>query len=272
MKHSILNSRMTDEQVGLWYIGQVGFIIGSCGRYIAVDPYLSDYVDKNCNRDGVRWERLYQPPIDATELDFIDAVICTHPHCDHTDPWTLQKIAKANEKAVFIVPAPSAKLLEDFGIDSSRILPAYDGKKIDIAGFTLSPIPAAHEELHRDESGSFCELSYIIEAGDIRIFHGGDMCVYDGLAKRIGRTDVAILPINGRDHFRTAKGIIGNTDSAEAILFSGEINADLLIPVHHDLYEVNRVSATVFVDTVCRLSPTQKYHIFSPGERFIYMK
>ena len=71
-KNSIIGLELTTSQSALWYLGQEGFIIGNNGKYIAVDPYLSDYVDQNCCQ-YVQWERLYAPPIEASELDFLDA-------------------------------------------------------------------------------------------------------------------------------------------------------------------------------------------------------
>ena len=96
--------------------------------------------------------------------------------------------------------------------------------------------------------------------------------MYDGLPQRLIDIDAAILPINGRDYFRNANDIIGNFDSAEAVTLADTIGADLLIPVHHDLYAVNKVNPAHFVDTLMTIAPRQKYHIFAPGERFIYMK
>ena len=39
--------------------------------------------------------------------------------------------------------------------------------------------------------------------------------------------------------------------------------------VHRDLYEVNAVNPGGFADTIHRLSPSQPYHMFVPGERCI---
>ena len=269
-KTDILNTALTDSQTGLWYIGQVGFVIGSKGRYIAVDPYLSDYVDRNCSQ-SVEWKRLYEPPIDASELDFLEAVLCTHSHYDHSDPWTLPKIASANKGTKFIVPAPIAEEIKGYGIDGENIIPAYADKPICLKGFTVTPIPSAHEVLHTDDNGDYYELGYIIDDGGSRIFHAGDMCMYEGLIDRLKEIDVAVLPINGRDYFRNANDIIGNFDSAEAVTLAKMIGAKLLIPVHHDLYEVNRVNPAYFVDTLMKLNAKQRYHIFVPGERLIYM-
>ena len=270
-KNDILSLNLTDNQTALWYLGQEGFIIGHSGKYLAVDPYLSDYVDKNCCQ-YVEWKRLYAPPIEANKLDFLDAVLCTHTHYDHADPWTLPRIAEKNGKTKFIVPAPEVDVIASYGIARERIIPAYADTPIELEGYTIIPIPSAHEILHMDEEGNYHELGYIIEDGQNRIFHAGDMCMYDGLVERLKKIDVAILPINGRDYFRNANDIIGNFDSVEAVTLSKIIEAGLLIPVHHDLYDVNRVNPAYFVDTLMNINREQKYHIFVPGEKYIYTR
>ena len=100
-KKGICSLPLAEGQTALQYVGQEGFLVGKAGKYLAVDPYLSDYVDQNCSQ-LVEWKRLYAPPLQAEELDFLDAVLCTHSHYDHTDPWTLPKISKANPNTKFI--------------------------------------------------------------------------------------------------------------------------------------------------------------------------
>jgi L-ascorbate metabolism protein UlaG (beta-lactamase superfamily) len=270
-KENILRTALTEEQTGLWYLGQEGFVIGQCGHYLAVDPYLSDYVDRNCS-GAVIWKRLYDAPIAADELDFLDAVLCTHAHYDHTDPWTLPQIAAANPTTRFVIPAPEVETVLEMGIPRDRIIPAYADRPIELGNFRVTPIPSAHEVLHPDQNGDYHELGYLIDSDTTRIFHAGDMCMYDGLIARLTEVDVAILPINGRDYFRTSMDIIGNFDAVEAVTLAKTVRADLLIPVHHDLYQVNRVSPAYFVDVLMKIDPMRKYHIFAPGERYIYAK
>lgn len=271
LKQDILCSDLTNNQIGLWYLGQEGFVIKHGEGCIAIDPYLSDYVDKNCSQ-YVKWERLYPAPIKGEECDFLQLVLCTHTHYDHADPWTLLEIAKANPNTRFVIPAPEVETLVGYGIEKARIIPAYADQTFMMDGFSITPIPSAHEVFHTDAQGNYKELGYIIECGGTRIFHAGDMCMYDGLLERLKEIDIAILPINGRDYFRNKNDIIGNFDAVEAITLAKEIEAKLLIPVHHDLYEVNRVNPANFVDALMRINRKQRYHVFVESEKYIYQK
>ena len=104
LKEKILNALLTDGQVGLFYVGQLGFIVKFQGKYLLIDGYLSDFVDRKCTSKSFPMVRNYPVPILPSELDFIDYVFCTHDHADHADPDTLSGIASANEKALFFAP------------------------------------------------------------------------------------------------------------------------------------------------------------------------
>lgn len=269
--NEIKNRNLCEGQIGIFYLGQEGYLVKSQDKYLVVDPYLSYYVDKNCSQI-VNWERLYAPPIEAEELSFINVVVCTHSHYDHADPETLSKIAKANPETVFVVPAPVKKDIAAYGISEDRIIEARDNETISVCGFEITPIPSAHEDFHTDENGDYCELGYIIEAQGQRFFHAGDMCMYDGLIEKLKNIDIAFLPINGRDYFRTHNDIIGNFDCVEAVTLAKEIGAKMLVPMHHDLYAVNCVNPTVFINAINEIDKYRRFHIFSPAECYISIK
>ena len=199
--NEILEKKINGKKICAWYLGQEGFLFKFKDKYIAIDPYLSDYVDKNCSQ-LVKWERLYPAPISGKDLNFVDYVICTHAHYDHADPITLKNIAMVNHKAKFIVPAPILSSIKDYGIEEDKIIKAYAGKPIDLGEFILSPIPSAHEVFHTDNEGNYYELGYILDCDGKKIFHAGDMCMYEGLIERLTNITLGLLPINGRDYFR----------------------------------------------------------------------
>ena len=266
----ILKQELCKNQVGVWYLGQVGFLFKSENSYLAIDPYLSDYVDQNCC-EFVQWKRKYNSPISPNEMDFLNYVVCTHSHYDHTDPITISAIAKSNPSTKFIIPAPYANDVTQYGVDAKNIIFARAFEEIELKGFTLIPIPSAHEEFHTDDNGNYCELGYVIKTKEQTFFHAGDMCMYEGLVENLEKfsINIAFLPINGRDYFRNKNDIIGNFNTDEAVLLAKEINADILVPMHHDLYDVNSVDVGSFVNAIEKHHPFRKYHIFSPGELYI---
>lgn len=270
LKEKILKCKLTDDQIGIFYLGQVGCLLKYRNNYLVVDPYLTDYVDRNCSSELVRWNRRYPAPMAPADLDFVDVVVCTHDHYDHMDPDTLQEIAACNSKAVFVAPDPVKHLLGNCGVPADRVIGAVDGETLEVGDFKIEPIPAAHEELHQDENGNYKELGYKIGCGDKSIYHAGDCCLYDGLTERLVGTNVLMLPVNGRSYYkRYVQDIIGNMTAEEAVQLAVRAGADLLIPLHFDLYDVNCLNPAQFVDTLVSNAPTQRFHIFVPGEGYI---
>lgn len=274
MKQRILQTKLAEGQVALFYLGQVGFLIKWNEKYLMIDGYLSDYVDRNCCSEQVQWVRNYPAPIKAEELDFVDYVLCTHTHYDHADPDTLSTLARVNSKAKYIVSAANVSAISAYGIKKSDILGLLADKETVLEqGIAVTAIPAAHEEFHLDENGNYKEVGFRLSLCDVTLFHAGDGCPYEGLAERLVGCDVLMLPINGRDYYRTVIcDIIGCFDSREAVLLAREVGAKLLIPTHFDLYDCNGVNPAHFVDTLKTLHFEQSFHIFAPGERYIFAK
>lgn len=272
LKETILQTHLLDDQLALFYLGQVGYLVKFRDKYVLIDGYLSDYVDRNCASELVPWKRRYPAPMSAEELDFVDYVFCTHSHYDHADPDTLKAIARVNGKATYYVSNAIRETLLSYGLPEASVVGLSCDKPEALCDLiTVTALPSAHEELHQNANGDYEEVGFRFAFGDITLYHAGDGCPYDGLVERLMNTDILLLPVNGKDYFRRyVCDIIGNFDSREAALLAKTVNAKLLIPTHFDLYDVNALNPAAFVDTVTTLAPDQCYHIFKPGERYIY--
>src|SRR5690606_40201862 len=75
------------------------------------------------------------------------------------------------------------------------------------------------------------------------------------------RPHIAILPINGQDYFRTSRWIIGNMNYRDAVDFGVTIGADMILPVHYDMFANNRENPAYFVDYIFHQYPNQKFHM-----------
>ena len=268
MKNRILSTRLTDEQLGLFYLGQVGFIIKYKEKYLCIDPFLTGGV-RGVDERGFRE---FKAPILPEELDFLDYVFCTHDHLDHTDPRTVSGIAAVNKTVKFVIPAPFVDNVVKYGVPREQIIPARDGDVITDGDIVIRPLPSAHEELHQDENGDYCEMGYQINFGDISIYHCGDSTVYDGQAEKVGKVDIAMLPVNGRSYYKLKHNLIGNMTLEEAVLFAKDAEAKLFIPLHIDMFAMNTIPKSYIPAGVDQYNKGMPYHIFTPGERFIFMK
>ncbi|HJC15489.1 MAG TPA: MBL fold metallo-hydrolase [Candidatus Fusicatenibacter intestinigallinarum] len=260
--------RKVRDHLGLWYIGQMGMVFGWNGKILCVDPVLGAMPD-----DSGMDRRNYPAPFEPEEFS-VDFVFCTHDHGDHMHGETLRRLAKRNPEMKIFLPEPLKKQAGEIGIPAAQVV-GMRQKEILCPGnalpegFSVRGVATAHEEYRFDETGCSETLGYVFRFGPYRLFHSGDTVVTREMAEELKMEqgiDVLMVPINGRDLERHARGIVGNMDSREACWFGAEIGADLVIPLHYDMIGGNEENPLVFADYMERLYPDRKYHIMRLGE------
>ncbi len=274
LRQQILQTNLPPEQLALWYLGQEGILIKSGGVTALIDPYLTDYVDKNISPEKQLWQRRYPPPIAPELLDFVDLVLLTHAHADHTDPWTLQAIHQ-HPSALFAGPPEVLTLLTGMGFGPQRLIQACCGQQILQHNWQITPVGVGHQEEHLDTQGNYQELSYILRLPNgICLYHGGDLSVTPSLLKSLNhlQPDIAMLPINGTGWQRTFADIIGNIDALEAADLAAYMEANLLIPLHFDLYGINQENPARLAEYMYNRYFGHSYRVLQPGERLLYMR
>lgn len=228
--------------VAVAWLGQAGFLVRTDHHTLLVDPYLSDFLAKKYRGREFPHERLMPAPLAVADLDRLDLVLCTHRHSDHMDPETLLEIAARHPGCRFVVPAADVEHARSLGLPADRLLPIDDGEPLaPAAGLTITAVPAAHESLDRDATGHCRYLGYAVHIAGLTLYHSGDTVVYLDLPTTLGRLgiDCAILPVNGRDTFRTTRGVPGNMAAAEAITLCRTVGIPLLVPCHFGMFAFN---------------------------------
>jgi L-ascorbate metabolism protein UlaG (beta-lactamase superfamily) len=243
--------------LALWWLGQSGFLVAWEGRHLLLDPYLSDSLTRKYAGTDKPHVRMTERVVGPAELGFVDVVTASHAHTDHLDPDTL----RALPDATLVAPEAHHGLAteragrEPVGID--------DGETVEVAGFSITAVPAAHEAIERDADGRMLHLGYVVRCGPFGIYHAGDTLPYDGQAGRVGGAiDVALLPINGRAPERR---VAGNLDGEQAAELARAIGARLAVPMHYDMFEFNTERPDAFVAACERLG--QPYRVLRAGER-----
>jgi L-ascorbate metabolism protein UlaG (beta-lactamase superfamily) len=263
-----------EGMLALWALGQAGFILKG-GRTVAyIDPYLTNAVDEAGYAPPGSFPREFPPPLTPAEASHAQVVFCSHEHVDHTDPQTLGPLAKASPTATIVCSAWSRDMLLAAGVPAARILvPALDERHT-LEGLAFTALPSAHYGLDAEPGRGHRWLGFLIEINGVRLYHSGDTILHDGLVARLERqaVDVACLPVNGRDYWRERNGIIGNLDGREAAQLAAAIGADVLIPMHNDMFALNHASPAMLADFLDRHHPRQKHHWLQPGELYLYVK
>src|SRR5918992_2593455 len=88
--------------LGLWWLGQSGFLVAWQSRHLLLDPYLSDSLTRKYAGTDKPHERMTARVVDPARLGFVDVVTASHAHTDHMDPDTLRALPSAK------VVAPAA--------------------------------------------------------------------------------------------------------------------------------------------------------------------
>jgi L-ascorbate metabolism protein UlaG (beta-lactamase superfamily) len=243
------------DRLHLWWLGQSGFLVAWQGRHLLLDPYLSDSLTRKYADTDKPHVRMTELVIEPERLDFVDVVTASHAHTDHLDPDTLHAVT-----APLVAPAAHRELASERA--GREPLAIDDGETVSVAGFDITAVPAAHDEIERDAGGRMLHLGYVVRTGPYAIYHAGDTIPYDALVARVGPVDVALLPINGR---RPERRVAGNLWGDEAAAIAHAVAARVAVPMHYEQFEFNTEPPDAFVAACERLG--QPYRVLRAGER-----
>jgi L-ascorbate metabolism protein UlaG (beta-lactamase superfamily) len=219
----------------LWWLGQSGFLIKRSGRYLVVDPYLSDSLTAKYADTDTPHVRMTRRVVAPERLDFVDVVLATHGHTDHLDPETLPHVS-----GTLVAPAGIAALARERA--GREPVTLSEGESVAVAGFEIAAVPAQHP-------GDHC-VGYVIDG---RIYHAGDTEAIEPPAHDV---ELALVPINGR---------LNNMDGVEAARLAHAMRAGLAVPMHVEMFEFNTASPAAFAGECERLG--QRYRVLRAGER-----
>jgi L-ascorbate metabolism protein UlaG (beta-lactamase superfamily) len=281
----------------LWWLGQSGFLIRSDAGTLLFDPYLSDSLTekyKNTNKPHVR---ITEKAIEPDQLDMVEVVTSTHNHTDHLDAATLNPLmeagAAAGRRPELVIPEANRDFVaERLGCDPQMPVgitdggaevgwapgnaggadrAGTDGGGAGVGGFRFHGIPAAHNEVERDDQGRCRFLGYVVSfrsgGRSFTVYHSGDTLWHEGLTEALApfEIDLAMLPING---YKPERGVPGNLWGNEAAELAHRIGAGLVVPCHFDMFEFNTEPPDLFVERSEELG--QPYRVLQCGERLHY--
>ena len=117
-----------------------------------------------------------------------DVVLLTHLHPDHYDKVLIRKLLK--QGGILLAPLQATEKLSRDSFAPTGLAP---GQRRDIGGVRFTALNAM------DGIGDE-QVSWLIEALGLKVFHGGDTIWHSWfwkIGKQYGPIDVALLPING---------------------------------------------------------------------------
>lgn len=213
------------------WLGQASFRLDVGDRQILVDPFFAEH-------DA----RLY-PPLSVDEHGSnVDWLLVSHPHIDHLDPFSLREVSARSPDLTIVAAAGVEAEVREAAPDAS-FAGVGRGDRLDLPGAgAVTVVPAIHGMTVADgypDDPRF--VGYVLELAGTNLYHAGDTIVTDSLRDALAplQIDVALLPVNGRTHYREAEGLVGNMGTRDAVALATEVGASILVPYHWDLFRGN---------------------------------
>jgi L-ascorbate 6-phosphate lactonase len=246
--NTIRSSVIPEGSVSIWTLGQNSFVLkDDKGTIIATDPYLTDFCASG--REGGRNAKSRLLPIFIEPEDFYaDIILITHSHCDHADPFTLERY-RAKEKTGFLAPFQAAEVLKNCGVSADNITVMHPGQ----------------EWRHRDNkiTGTYCEptdtsdlnhMGFLIEFGNGKSYYNTGDTAMSSLLQRPGKTrpDLMSICINGG--YR-------NLSHWEASVVAGRVQPKTAAPSHFDLMPHNVQPPHMFAKSLSINAPDVEYSL-----------
>ncbi len=256
--------KLRDEIVHIYFLGQSGYVFKTNQTILYIDPYLTNYVEHPDGLNEKSMRRNFNPPISPSDIQKLDAVLCTHSHGDHMDPWTIQQI---NTEFIFY-SSIGAYEKSPVEIAPEKMTFLEPSKPEFINDIKIDPIHAAHYELY-DKNGRPDCLSFIISCHNKTFFFWGDGILYEGLEQKLQpfTFDYFFAPVNGRDKERENMGIIGNINGKELAELCCNLNVKSLVPNHIDMFKNNSASISSFLDGMNDICPSQSVIVMNCGDK-----
>lgn len=215
------------------WLGHSTVLIKLDGFTLITDPVLGPRCGIHMGPMTVGLRRLVAPALLRTELPSIDMILLSHAHFDHFDRATLRSLERAGTSVVTasetsdLMRVRRYKAVTELGWDqSTQVGPAR------VSAFEVNHWGARiRTDTYRGYNG------YLIESGRYRVVFGGDTAYTDSFKRIRGASpiDLAVMPIGAYDPW-----IHVHCNPEQALRMANDMNADYVLPVHHQTFKLSR--------------------------------
>jgi L-ascorbate metabolism protein UlaG (beta-lactamase superfamily) len=239
------------------FLGHATVLIETPDIRIATDPFL---------RERLGPLRRHGPLPDPAAIGRVDAVVVSHAHPDHFDPWSL---ARLEGDPLVVVPRGLGRAVRRLG---RRAIELSSGDTAELPdGWTATAVPARHWRWLAAPRAP--TIGYLLQRdGRDGIWFAGDTARFRGLAVMAGRVDIALLPVaTWGPHL--GPGHLSPRSAAET---ARDVGARIAVPIHWGtLYPAGlerrhgaplTEPAARFAAWAARLAPDLDVRVLQPGE------
>jgi L-ascorbate metabolism protein UlaG (beta-lactamase superfamily) len=227
------------ESLRATYIGHATFLVQADGKNILLDPVFSERCSPFAS---IGPKRVRKPFVPMENLPKIDAVFVSHNHYDHLDQASLSWLAN-NHAPAFYTPLGKTRLIESCTGGKCALHPLDWHQEAGIAsGLTITLTPAQHwsrrglGDINRDLWGG----AYLRTSKGKSLFFSGDsgfdQALFEGIGKRHGAPDIALLPIGAYEPRWFMK--YSHMNPAEAVAIHQILKAKKSIAFHFETFQL----------------------------------
>ena len=226
--------RRASELAATW-LGHATVLVEVSGHWVLTDPVWSDRVSPSAT---IGPRRSHPVPMALADLPTLSAVLISHDHYDHLDTATIDALV-ALQDAPFVVPLGIGAHLRRWGVPDDRVVELDWDQSHRVGDLTLTCTEARHFSGRGFVRNTTLWSSWVVSAGDRRVFFGGDTGytpAFAGIGAAHGPFDLTVLPVGAYD--RRWRDV--HMDPAEAVqchldvqgVAPDDVPGGVLLPIH----------------------------------------
>ncbi len=182
--------------------------------------------------------------IDPFAIQKMDAVLSTHFHRDHIDPYVAAAIVK-NTDAPFIGPLYSANIWRKWGVPEERIIVVKPGDCVKLKDIEIHAVdsfdrtalitapPAGDIRGRLPDDMDDRAVNFVIKTPGGTIYHSGDSHMSNYYVKHGKQFDIDVVLVS---YGENPIGCSDKVTSVDCCRIAENLNAKVLIPIHYDIW------------------------------------
>lgn len=240
------------------WLGHSSILLNINDKTILFDPVFSNHASPVHFMNP----RFQSPVLELKDLPRIDYIVISHDHYDHLDYKSILYFKNLNTK--FIVPLGIASILENWGINKSRIVELDWWQSTNISRIEFVCTPAQHFSGRRTAYGNkTLWASWVIKTNKHSLYYSGDSGYGDHfkeIGDKLGPFDITFIE-NGQ-YDNQWKPV--HLHPQETIKAYHDLKSKVLCPIHWGMFNMALHNWYDPIEEISNLSQHSDIELLTP--------